>query len=44
MKAGATADVVAEPREHLGIATSMYREMDMPFWLETAGAELAGLQ
>jgi tetratricopeptide (TPR) repeat protein len=27
-------------REHLTIATTMYREMDMPFWLEQAEAEL----
>ncbi|MGH2367588.1 MAG: ATP-binding protein, partial [Chloroflexota bacterium] len=28
-----------EAREHLAIATTMYREMDMRFWLEQAGAE-----
>ena len=25
--------------EHLGTALTMYREMDMPFWLEKAEAE-----
>jgi len=28
-------------REHLRIATAMYREMEMPFWLEQAKAEAA---
>ena len=27
-------------REHLTTATTMYREMDMRFWLEQAEAEL----
>jgi hypothetical protein len=29
-------------REHLTIATTMYREMEMPFWLEQAEAEMKG--
>ena len=29
-----------EAREHLTIATTMYREMDMRFWLERAEPEL----
>ena len=29
-----------EQAAHLTIATTMYREMDMPFWLEQAEAEL----
>ena len=28
-----------QAREHLTIATTMYREMEMPFWLETAKAD-----
>jgi hypothetical protein len=28
-----------EAQEHLTIATTMYREMDMPFWLAQAEAE-----
>jgi tetratricopeptide (TPR) repeat protein len=32
-----------EAQEHLTTATTMYREMDMRFWLEQAGAELKGL-
>jgi class 3 adenylate cyclase/tetratricopeptide (TPR) repeat protein len=28
-----------QAQEHLSIATAMYREMDMPFWLEKAEAE-----
>ena len=28
--------------EHLGTATAMYREMDMPFWLEQAEQEMRG--
>ena len=31
-----------EAREHLITATTMYREMDMRFWLEQAEATLAG--
>jgi hypothetical protein len=27
-------------REHLTVATNMYREMNMSFWLETAETEL----
>ena len=30
-------------REHLSTATTMYREMDMRFWLEKAEAELQAL-
>ena len=30
-------------REHLTTATTMYREMDMGFWLEQAEAEMGGL-
>jgi hypothetical protein len=29
---------------HLRTATTMYRDMDMRFWLEQAEAELKGLQ
>jgi hypothetical protein len=29
-----------EAREHLTTATEMYREMDMPFWLEQAEVEM----
>jgi len=29
-----------EAQEHLTTATTMYREMDMRFWLEKAGAEM----
>ncbi len=29
--------------EHLATATTMYREMDMSFWLEKAEAERAAL-
>jgi hypothetical protein len=32
-----------EAHEHLTTATTMYREMDMPFWLEQAEAEMRGL-
>ena len=32
-----------EAREHLGIAATMYREMDMCFWLEHAEVEMDGL-
>ena len=28
-----------EAQEHLTLATTMYREMDMPFWLEQAEAD-----
>ena len=31
-----------EAREHLITATTMYREMDMRFWLEQAEAEMGG--
>jgi len=31
-----------QAREHLTTATAMYREMDMPFWLEQAEAEMKG--
>jgi len=29
-----------QAQEHLTTAVRMYREMDMPFWLEKADAEL----
>jgi len=29
-----------QAQEHLGTASTMYREMDMRFWLDQAGAEL----
>ena len=32
-----------QAKEHLTTATTMYREMDMRFWLEQAVAELKGL-
>ena len=32
------------PQEHLTTATTMYREMDMGFWLEKAEAELGGVE
>jgi hypothetical protein len=32
-----------EARQHLATATTMYREMDMRFWLEQAEAELRSL-
>ena len=32
-----------QSREHLATATTMYREMDMRFWLEKAEAELEEL-
>ena len=32
-----------QAREHLTTATTMYREMDMSYWLEKAGAELQAL-
>jgi class 3 adenylate cyclase/tetratricopeptide (TPR) repeat protein len=31
-----------QAREHLITAAAMYREMDMPFWLEQAAAEMEG--
>lgn len=31
-----------QAQEHLGTATTMYREMGMPFWLEQAEAEMKG--
>jgi tetratricopeptide (TPR) repeat protein len=33
-----------ETRGHLTTATTMYREMDMPFWLERAEAEISPVQ
>jgi class 3 adenylate cyclase/tetratricopeptide (TPR) repeat protein len=33
-----------QAREHLATATTMYRDMDMRFWLEQAGAELKDLK
>jgi hypothetical protein len=32
-----------EAEEHLATATTMYRDMDMKFWLETAEAEMKEL-
>ena len=32
-----------QAREHLSTATTMYRAMDMRFWLEQAEAEMGGL-
>jgi hypothetical protein len=32
-----------EAREHLATVATMYREMDMRFWLEQAEAEMRGL-
>jgi len=32
-----------QAREHLTTATTMYREMDMRFWLEKAETELRAL-
>jgi len=32
-----------QAQEHLTTATTMFREMDMPFWLEKAEAETGGL-
>ena len=29
-----------QAQQHLSTATTMYREMDMPFWLEQAEAEM----
>jgi len=29
-----------QAQEHLTIAATMYREMEMPFWLEQAAAEM----
>ena len=34
----------AKAQEHLTTATTMYREMDMGFWLEKADAELGGVE
>ena len=31
-----------QARGHLATATTMYREMDMRFWLEQAEAEMGG--
>ena len=31
-----------EAKEHFKIATTMYREMGMQFWLEQAQAEVSG--
>jgi tetratricopeptide (TPR) repeat protein len=32
-----------QAQEHLTTATTMYREMDMPYWLEQAEVEMSGL-
>jgi uncharacterized protein HemY len=34
----------AKAEERLTTATTMYRDMDMTFWLEKAGAELGGVE
>jgi tetratricopeptide (TPR) repeat protein len=34
----------AKAEEHLTTATTMYRDMDMTFWLEKADAELGGVE
>ena len=34
----------ARAQEHIGTATTMYREMGMTFWLEKADAELGGVE
>ena len=36
-------DKAEQAREHLTTATVMYREMDMPFWLKQAEAEISEL-
>jgi hypothetical protein len=33
-----------QAREHLSIATTMYREMGMAYWLEKAEAEVTNLR
>jgi class 3 adenylate cyclase/tetratricopeptide (TPR) repeat protein len=38
------ANALADAREHLTVATTMYREMVMPFWLEKAEAAMSGLR
>jgi len=40
----AHTDKREQAREHLATATTMYREMDMRFWLEQAEAELTELR
>ena len=32
-----------EAQEHLAVATTMFHEMDMRFWLDQAEAEMGGL-
>jgi hypothetical protein len=32
-----------EAQKHLSIATTMYRDMDMRFWLERADSEMGAL-
>jgi hypothetical protein len=39
----ATTSQREEAREHLTTAVTMYREMDMRFWLEKAEIEITGL-
>ena len=34
----------AQAREHLTTAATLYRAMDMPFWLEQAEAEMPRVQ
>jgi tetratricopeptide (TPR) repeat protein len=38
-RAGTTLGTREQAQEHLTAATAMYREMDMPFWLEQAEVE-----
>ena len=37
---GKVLKVIEQAGEHLGIATAMYREMGMTYWLEKAEADL----
>ena len=37
-------ETASRPHEHLTTATTMYREMDMRFWLEQAEAEMGGVE
>jgi len=39
----ARADQRAPARDHLTTATTMYREMDMTYWLEQAAVETAAV-
>ena len=35
-------DKRAPPQEHLTAAANMYRQMEMPYWLDQAEAEMKG--